>query len=348
MSIKKTLFMTVSSLLLFCVLLFENGTQRQVEAAPLRVTPTPRPGYYKGSFDSSDTFIEWMKSPEAAAQNDGAYKHFIDECNEYGYLLIPYIEDTKPGVDYDTDGNVQYCFKADNQNINVQTMFLSDDKKQYVAKGIAQYVKDKWSNSDFNNEVEVTKYSPDYPYIKYLFSERKVDVGGEIVDCIVRRKTSVVTNVAGAQPLVTYGINFIYNGMVVYVDYYNSENEAAFFHIMKQLNFIEVVLNQENYNNTTASINHYIYNNTNVEESQKENNDDNSVKIIGKKKIRHGKSYTYQVKGKGLKKKVKWSVNRKKLAKISNSGKLKAIKKGTVKLTVKSGKIKCSIKIKIV
>ncbi len=348
MSVKKVLFIMVSSILLF-VFLFETGTQRQVEAAPLRVTPTPRSGYYKGSFDSSDKFIEWMKSPEASAQNEGAYKRFIDECNEYGYLLIPYIGDAKAGVDYDTDGNVKYCFKVDNQNINVQAMFLSDNKKQYVAKGIAQYVKDNWSISVFNNEVEVTKFSPDYPYIKYLFSERKVDVGGEIVDCIVRRKTSLVTNVAGVQPIVTYGIYFIYNGMVVFVDYYNSENEVAFFNIMKRINFTEVVLNQDNYNNTKASINNYIYNNTKVDDSQKEKNTDKPViKIIGKKKIRHGKSYTYKVKGKGLKKKVKWSVNRKKLAKISNSGKLKAIKKGTVKLTVKSGKIKCTIKIKIV
>lgn len=348
MNIKKVIFIMVIFMLFYGVSM-ATGSERQVEAVPLRVTPTPRPGYYKGSFDSSDKFIEWIKSPEALTQNEGAYKRFIDENNDYGYLLIPYIGDTKAGVDYDTDGNVMYCFEINGQTISVQTGFLSDDKKQYAATGIAQYVKDLWSVSDFNNEVEITKYSPHYPYIKYLFSECKADVGGEIVDCVVRRKTSLVTNVAGAQPVVTYGIQFIYDGMVIFVDFYTDESEEAFFNVMKQLNFTETILNQDNYNNTKASINHYIYNNIKAEDSQKENHDDASfIKISGKKKIRRGKSYTYKVKGKGLKKKVKWSVNRKKLAKISNSGKLKAMKKGTVKLTAKSGKMKCSIKIKIV
>lgn len=365
MSLKKDLFIAINSMLFIFIMLFAVGPKRQIEAAPLQVTPTPRPGYYKGSFESSDEFVNWMKSPEALTQNDGAYKRLIDSNNEYGYILVPSYANTNPSVNYDTDGNVEYCLKIDNRYIYVKAWSLpTDEKKQYAAKGISQYIKDAWSISDFNNEIEITKYSPDYPYIKYLFSEGKVDVAGENIDCIICRITSLVTNLADAKPTVSYKTEFIYDGMVISVGNYGSENEAAFYDIVKQLKFTEVIMNQDNYNNTKAVITKIINDSRvdknnqdknigenideNIDKTTDKNKGDSYIKIQGKKKVKCGKSYTYKIKSRGLEKKVKWSVSNKKLAKVSKSGKLKAKRKGTVKLTAKSGKVKCSIKIKIV
>ncbi len=86
---------------------------------------------------------------------------------------------------------------------------------------------------------------------------------------------------------------------------------------------------------------------TQLPEKADVNNVQKIIKIIGKKKIKRGKTYKYKVKLKGIKGKAKWSVNKKKLAKISKTGKLKALKKGIVKLTVKVKKYKCMINIKI-
>ena len=72
-----------------------------------------------------------------------------------------------------------------------------------------------------------------------------------------------------------------------------------------------------------------------------------SIKIVGKTKIKVGKTYKYRAKLKGIKGKVKWSVNKKKFAVVSKNGKLKAKKKGTVKLTAKIKKYKYTLKIKI-
>lgn len=76
-----------------------------------------------------------------------------------------------------------------------------------------------------------------------------------------------------------------------------------------------------------------------------------SIKIKGKKTVKAGKSIKLTAELKGVKGKVKWSVNKKKLAKLTNAKKktvkLKAIKAGKVKVTAKVGKVKGTITIKI-
>ncbi len=72
-----------------------------------------------------------------------------------------------------------------------------------------------------------------------------------------------------------------------------------------------------------------------------------SIKITGKKVVKVGKSIKLKAKLKGVKGKVKWSVNKKKLAKINQKGKLTAKKKGKVKVTAKVKKIKATVTIKI-
>ena len=76
-----------------------------------------------------------------------------------------------------------------------------------------------------------------------------------------------------------------------------------------------------------------------------------SVKIKGKKTVKVGKSIKLTAKLKGVKGKVKWSVNKKKLAKLTNAKKntvkLKALKAGKVKVTAKVKKIKKTVTIKI-
>lgn len=78
-----------------------------------------------------------------------------------------------------------------------------------------------------------------------------------------------------------------------------------------------------------------------------------SINIKGKKTVKVGKSITLTAKLKGVKGKVKWSVNKKKLAKLTNANakkktvKLKALKAGKVKVTAKVKKVKKTITIKI-
>ncbi len=243
---KRRIFMLIM-IMLFCISGCNQkksetvGTQSNNEAVePKNLSPSENA--YNHSAESIDGFFEWWNGPESKTVNNGAFKRLVELYNDIGYILCPSVEGERvknvfvdSGVDY-----INFVFSEIGIRVCIEPL-NAEENKDFDSTNIKKFMVEKFdmklnqkqgikNELSQNEEIQLEQTQTGYEFDTCLYTEKKVKIGGQETECILKTKENQKDN-------TEHILTFIKDGMLVRIIYYDTKEKKFDVELLKAVSF---------------------------------------------------------------------------------------------------------------